>query len=500
MRARITGVAVGVSLAVLAVALWQFARDHWGGVYDDALIYLRYVRNLDAGCGLRFNCGDPPVEGFTGPLYLALLWLGGRLTGQLIDLCQIVCTVSLAVALALAVSAAVVIGRGGERGWLPAALAVSVAVALGLDHFVLLNAITGMETALGAAAVTAIALAALAGRPWPLVAAIGAALLIRPECLVFAAALPILPALRRPRYLAAIAGIVVAITAARYAIFGAVLPNTYYAKAGGTWRHAELGLAYLGDAIVDFPLAFAAPLALLVPAGPRRRACGFVLAAAAAWLAFFLRTGGDLFEYSRLAFPLVPALTVLALAGIAELARRIARRDLAGPIAAAACALIVAGRAAAVHAIPPQHASPRVVEWAAIGGYLRAHDRGATVAVVPIGAIGYYSGLPILDLVGLTEPAIARAGRSVPSELLTKRWIGHERHCTECVLARAPAVIVTTMHRDQPWQTLDEARAGFYADWLLLQEIKAGRAPYRVRDAEVTPGDHVLMFERLPGR
>ena len=36
------------------------------------------------------------------------------------------------------------------------------------------------------------------------------------------------------------------------------------------------------------------------------------------------------------------------------------------------------------------------------------------------------------------------------------------------------------------------------ADWLLLQEIKAGRAPYRVHDAEVLPGDHVLMFERMP--
>lgn len=491
--------AVGVSLAIVAVALWLFARDHWGGVYDDTFIYLRYVRNLEAGCGLRFNCGDPPVEGFTGPLYLALLWLGGRVTTQLIDLSQIVCTASLALALALAVWAAVLAGRGHERVQLPAVLAVSVAVALALDHFVLLNAITGMETALGAAAVTAVALAALAERRGLLLAAIAGALLVRPESLVFAVALPILPGLRRPRYLAAMAGVVAAITLARYAVFGALLPNTYHAKAGGTWRHAELGLAYLADAVADFPLALAAPLALLLPAGPRRRACGFLLAAAAAWFAFFLRSGGDLFEYSRLAFPLVPALYVLALAGIAELARRLVRRDLAGSLAAALVALAVAGRAVVAHRLAPQHASPRVVEWAAIGNYLRSQFRGATVATVPIGAIGYYSKLPIVDLVGLTEPAIARAGRSVPPELLTKQWIGHERNCTECVLARAPAVIVTTMHRERPWQSLAEARAGFYADWLLLQEIKAGRAPYRVRDAEVMPGDHVLMFERLPG-
>lgn len=503
--ARLTRVAVGAALAFIAIAVARFARDHWGGVYDDAFIYLRYVKNLDAGCGLRFNCGDPPVEGFTGPLYLAVLWLGGRLTAQLIDLAQIVCTAGLALTLALAVWAAVVIGRQPTQPRLPAVLAVSVAAALALDPFALLNAITGMETALAAAAVTAIALAALTGRRWLLIAAIGGALLVRPETLVFAAALPILPALRRPRILVAMAAILAAICAARYAVFGALLPNTYYAKAGGTWRHCELGLAYLADAFADFPLAFAAPLALLLPGS--RRAAAFVLAGAAAWVAFFLRSGGDLFEYSRMMFPLVPALTVLALAGIAELTRRIAARTRwarrAGALAAltaAVCALAAGGRAATVHAIPPQGASPRVVEWAAVGRYLRAHFRGATVATVPIGAIGYYSQLPILDLVGLTEPAIARAGRTVPPELLTRRWIGHERHCTECVLARAPTLIVTTMSRDRPWQTLAEARAGFYADWLLLQEIKAGRAPYRVRDAEVMPGDHILMFERIPER
>lgn len=495
MRERTT---VGVAVVFAVVALVLFARDHWGGVYDDTFIYLRYVKNLRAGCGLRFNCDGPPVEGFTGPLYLAVLWLGSLVTRQLIDLSQIVCTAALGVALALAVWTAAVVGRHQPAARLSMVLAGATAVALALDHFVLLNAITGMETALAAATVTAIALAAVTERRWLLVAAVGAGLLVRPENLVFVVALPILPALRRPKYLATAAGIVIAIGIARYAVFGTLAPNTYYAKSGGTWRHCELGLAYLADALADFPLAFGAPLALTLPAGPVRRACGFLLAGSAAWVAFFLRSGGDLFEYSRLFFPLVPMLSVLALVGIAELARRVTRRELAAAIAPAVCAIVIAARAAVVHALPPQHASPRVVEWAAVGSYLRAHFPHATIATVPIGAIGYYSQLPIVDLVGLTEPEIARAGRSVPPELLTKQWIGHERNCTECVLARAPALIVTTMHRESAWRELSEARAGFYADWLLLQEIKAGRAPYRVLDAEVTPGDHVLMLERIP--
>lgn len=503
---------VVVAVAVAFVALAVFAQRHWGGIYDDTFIYLRYVKNLRAGCGLRFNCDGPAVEGFTSPLYLALLWVGSLVTRQLIDLSQVLCTASVALALVLAVSTAVVVGRRSPAARLPAAvaesrspaallpavLAGSIAVVLALDPFVLLNAVTGMETALAATAVTAIALAAVTERCWLLVAAVGAGLLVRPENLVFVLALPILPALRRPKYLATAVGIVIAIGLARYAAFGTFAPNTYYAKSGGTWRHAELGAAYIADAVADFPLAFLAPLALAVLAGPLRRACGFLLAGSAAWVAFFLRSGGDLFDYSRLMVPLVPMLCVLALAGIAELASRVIRRELAAAIAPAVCALAFAGRAAVVHAIPPQHASPRVVEWAAVGAYLRQHFPHATVATVPIGAIGYYSQLPIIDLVGLTEPEIARAGRSVPPELLTKQWIGHERHCTECVLARAPTLIVTTMHRDHAWRELADARAGFYADWLLLQEIKAGRAPYRVLDAEVTPGDHVLLFERIP--
>jgi hypothetical protein len=56
---------------------------------------------------------------------------------------------------------------------------------------------------------------------------------------------------------------------------------------------------------------------------------------------------------------------------------------------------------------------------------------------------------------------------------------------------------------DRARSALVGARQGprrLYADWPLLQEREAGRAPYRVRDAEVLPGDHILMFERIPER
>lgn len=488
-----TRAVLAASTAIVGAAACAFAATHWNTLYDDALIYLRYVRNLDHGCGLRFNCDGPRVEGFSSVLYLALLWAGSLVTRQLVTLCQIIDLACLVAAGALAIATSMALApRGSARS---AAVGLATAAAFALDPFVLLNANIGMETALGAAMVTLVAYAAVEERPRLLVGAVIAAVLARPECILFAVALPLLPRMRRVRYLAPVVGALVLLSLTRLALFGAWLPNTYYAKSGGTWGHARLGAAYIARTIADFPLSWAAPLALAIAA--RRRACGYLLAVAVAWLAFFLRTGGDLFEYSRLWFPLVPALTALALAGAAELAARIGPRTaIAIPLA---CGLLAGGRAAIVHHIPAQGASERLREWAAVGGYLRAHyPPGTLVATVPIGAIGFYSELPILDLVGLTDPVIAHAGRSVPAALLTPLWIGHERHDTAYVLARKPEVIVTTMHRPRPW-TLAEAKAGFWADWRLLQEIKAGRAPYHVRDAEIVPGDHWLMFERDPG-
>lgn len=492
MQQRQIRLAVALGCAFVIACVIRFAFAHWDSIYDDAFIYLRYVRNLDNGCGLRFNCRGDAVEGFTGPLYVAVLWAGSLVTDRLIWLCQVVGTISLAVACSLAIMVAARLTDATRSPFAPAVLCLAVAAVLGLDDFAMLNAVIGLETAMAAAVFSLLALAAVTDRPRLLIASTCAFVLLRPEALVFVLALPALPVIRRARYLIVVVGFVVFVTAVRYALFDSLLPNTYYAKSGGTLRHAVLGLAYIRDAIIDFPLVILAPLALW---HARCRPVAFLLGGSAAWVAFFLRSGGDTFEYSRLVFPLVPVLSALALAGVFELCARRWRLQVARAVVVA-FAVAFAGRAWIAHAIPEQHAHPRVVEWSATGTYLRTHvPRGTLVATVPIGAIGYYSQLPILDLVGLTEPAIARAGRSVPVELLTKQWIAHERHNTEYVLARAPTWIVTTMVRDRAW-TLADARAGFWADWLLLQEIKTGRAPFHVHDAEVTPGRHVLMFER----
>ncbi len=479
--------AVFVCTAV-CVAVALFVAVHSYSLYDDAYIYFRYADNLFAGCGLRFNCGDAPVEGFTSPLYLLVL-AGARLfTRDLETASQILGGLFLATALALTVTTALHPRLASPSRWVAALSALAVAAVLGLDHELLLNAVSGLETSLACLAVALVFRLSLNGDRAPVVAAL-AAILVRPELAVLVAALLIFPAARRARPLALVAAALIVMTAVRWLIFRDFLPNTFWAKSGGSRQHLLLGAQYTYEAVCEFPAIVLAPLALF--AAGARRAVGYFLLASLLAFAFFFYSGGDTFAYSRLAAPFIPTLSMLALVG---LGRALERWRTLATLAPAAFGGALALHALVAHSIPPQHGFDNVERWKRVGRWLAVEHPGAHLATVPIGAIGYFSQLPLIDLVGLTSREVARGGR-VPSEMLTRTWIGHERQNTEWVLAQKPDLIVFTKWRDRPW-TLEDARAGFWAEWQLLAAIRDGRAPYVIAPAEIAPGVHWLIFAR----
>lgn len=505
-RAAQRGVAAaiaGAGLLLYALVLGIFVADHHGALYDDAYIYWRYVDHALQGCGLRFNCGDAPVEGFTSPLYLALLWLSKAAGLGLGTGAALLGAASTLGATAAAMALAYRLGRAAGP-WPALATALATALALS-DHLWLLGAVTGLETPLAALAVTLLALALVEGRG--VRTAVLLAWLVRPEAAVFGAALLLHRPYRAPRWLAPLAAAVLAVEAARWGYFGDWLPNTARAKAGGSWAHLRLGLAYLGETAQLFPLALAAPLAGVAAIPWRdpppelqrqRRALGLWLAGALLWLVLVVLAGGDHFAYGRLLVPLLPAATAMALAALARAMQRLGgpSRWLRAELWPLTAAALLAGWGYAEHRLQPSHGFDNVGRWQRMGSYLARTFPGATVATVPIGAIGYFSGLPIIDLVGLTQPAIARGGAAVPPDKLVRTWIGHEREHTAWVLAQRPAVIALTRFRATPWLGLHEARAGFWAEWRLLREVKEGRAPYVVHSAEIEPGLFGLLLVR----
>lgn len=492
-------VAVGVALALVRVV--GFALAHVGSLYDDAFIYFRYADHLVEGCGLRWNCEDAPVEGFSSMLYLAMLTVTRFASWDPIAASQALGVVTLVATVGVVAAAAARLGARLDARRGPFVLGLGVACLFSFDDYHLLYSVVGLETSTAGLAVGAVFLAAVAEAETALVVAIAVAVLARPEAAVFALALPLLPSARRARTLLPLGLFLVALTVARLAIFGDVLPNTFWAKAGGTLVHARLGALYLAELALDHPLVVLSPLALLPSRG--RPAMGFFLAGSAIWLASMLRTGGDHFHYGRLVVPLVGPLDAMALYGVFAGALRLTPHLSSAPrpaLAAIPVLLLVASvsaRASTAHALGPVHGFPNVLRWAAVGRYLRTHERGATIATVPIGAIGYFSGLRTLDLVGLTEPRIARGNGRVPSERMIRNWIGHERHDTAWVLSQRPDLIVMTKFAPAPFTDLSRTRAGFYAEWLLLREIKEGRAPYVLESPEVAPGVYWLMFRRV---
>jgi hypothetical protein len=234
-----------------------------------------------------------------------------------------------------------------------------------------------------------------------------------------------------------------------------------------------------------------APLCLRSRTVSRGALLGLLLCSAAL-LASFLRSGGDLFGCGRLFVPFVPSLVACAAIGLGEFGQNLrppAQALLFAPL------LVLGSWAARSHALAPGHGFPNVMRWKQVGRYLCKNHSGARVATVPIGAISYFSGLPIIDLVGLTSREIARAGHTVPPELLTREWIGHERHNTPWVLSQHPTLIVLgTKFGSEPVRDVQTMRAGFYAEWELLQLAKTQRTfePY---SPEIVPGVYWHMLQ-----
>jgi hypothetical protein len=68
-RTRLLACAAATTTVLLYAAMLRFTG---AGVVDDTYIFLRYARNISAGAGPVFNIGEP-VEGYTSPLWLAML-------------------------------------------------------------------------------------------------------------------------------------------------------------------------------------------------------------------------------------------------------------------------------------------------------------------------------------------------------------------------------------------------------------------------------------------
>jgi hypothetical protein len=212
-------------------------------LFDDAMISMRYGKNLAEGHGLVWNRGEERVEGYTNLLwtiYMGALHLLPVAAAKISLLVQMTSALLLAVNLVFVKRVAEAISPGSRFVWLGSVLIT--AFYLPLNGW----SLQGMEVGALALLVTVSAYGAVSSvktrrfSPWPYFV-LAAAMFVRPDMgVTFVALLGFMLVKDRPnrrKHLAYGIGLLLAAltgqTIFRVAYYGEILPNSYYLKVTG---------------------------------------------------------------------------------------------------------------------------------------------------------------------------------------------------------------------------------------------------------------------------
>jgi arabinofuranosyltransferase len=399
-------------VAVLTVVLWRVT-------LDDAYITFRYARHLAEGYGLGAWNHAERVEGYSSLLWTLLLagaaWLGVDVR---------IASKVFGTAAALTVIA-VLFRRRDDR---PAVL-TGVFLALYLPFA--FYAASGMEAVAFASLVT---LALFGAARWqPVVAPLLVGM--RPEGALVAGIDVLALAWRRERWrwvaATAIAGglTLLAIAVHRWVAYGALAPNTYYAKvAGGGIGHVRLGLVYVGG----WMLAHAVVAAFLAIGAVAVRRAGdhrglTCLALFVAYVVYMASAGGDpptAFPVWRQFVHVAPAWVLVAMTGLTRVVRHRRWGQVAAALGLALAAnagiLLVQGRGG------PRPGAAVYVSWLA-----SIASPTTTISSSYGGAIPFAVDAVHIDALGLNTPYIARHGTFDPDgpqdSKTDMRWVIEQR-------------------------------------------------------------------------
>lgn len=431
VRPALAGAVAAVAWAGGAAWLW---RDYF---LDDAFITLRTAANLAAGRGPVFNPGER-VEAITNLGWALLLAPAGGspAAAKLLGLGAALATLALLTLAALRLAGRPPAGASPGPGARALLLPLPLLVAASPDW--LYPSLAGMETA-AVSALLALALVLAAGGAWRWPPALLCALLysLRPEAVLvwplFAAALVagrVAGWRRLVAPAALVAGGVGGLTLWRLVYFGSPLPNTFFAKPGGSGVGERLLDAAAGTS-VNLPPPFAGVLLPLFGGYGLWRlwrrsppAAAFTAAAVVTGVIFALYAPDDWTGTGRYFGPYLPLAWLALWWGIAAAVERLfggeRRRTAVVALTAAAAALLVAAGA-----------------WRGVGllGWEAAHSRpgyiytahtliaparriaaevpaDATIATRRLGVLGWVSHRRLFDYAfGLTDRDVARAIR-----------------------------------------------------------------------------------------
>ena len=493
------------SVAILVVHAFRY--DFFS---DDAFIVARYARNVVEGHGWVYNIGDR-VEGYTSVLWLLLTVGLSTLGVDYVIALQALSLASAVACLVLVFQIGPLLGLSHER---PVAGLASVLCAV--SGTFACWALGGLETCGYAAAILGVGYSlGRSDRAFPGRLALTGVLcalcvLMRPEGLLVAFAVGLALLVGSPRAsLRETAVVIVPICLIlgahllwRYSYYGFLLPNTFYAKVGMSAAQTIRGVQYVTGFIQDNgTIVLWVPPFVMVPMLHRTRVALFLSFAGVLVGLGVVFVGGDGLAMYRFMTPLVPVWALLLVrlfvdldgqvkARLSDGRKWIPRWAVAIGAAWAVISLSTPPRGLFQYELYEYQRLYEVPRWRLAGEWLRANAApDASIAAVPIGAVGYYSGLRLFDMVGLTDSHIAH--RQVP---LGTGWPGHEKHDGPYILSRRPSYLLLGNVRvlDEPLDTDDP------------EFVRPALAPIREREDDIFVPELTDAYEprrvELPGR
>jgi arabinofuranosyltransferase len=226
----------------------------------------------------------------------------------------------------------------------------------------------------------------------------------------------------------------------RLLYYGDWIPNTAYVKVSWSIQHTWDGLRYMLSASLRHAPFVILALVIAVTARPfRRRHLIVPIVVALGWAAYVTSIGGDLFPGRRHFLPVLVCGAVFVSAGwrTSILGRPRLAIQVAILVLASATYFILQSR-------DPENIHARYERWewdcaklaSMLGSAFSA--QAPLFAADPIGCAGYFSKLPMLDMMGLNDRHIARTR---PPDF-GQGYIGHELGDGRYVLARGPDLVL----------------------------------------------------------
>ena len=479
-------------LVVAVVGMFIFESTFITNQVDDAYIAHQYSKNLAEGNGFVFNVGER-VEGITNLLWALLIAQGVYLGSDAVSVSRYMGLLSgIGLLLASYWYAATILPRPYRF------LAGLAPLIIYASNPFIAWVLSGLETGFYAMLIIA-ALAALnSGRRGLCMLCGVLALLTRPDGVLLVAAIVLtayiedyrttrrlIPSRQTVLHGAIYFLTLLALTVFRILYFNDVVPNTFYAKVGGMpWWY---GLDYVWTFLKDGPILLLLPF-LFAAITCYRLLGGLIFGSLL--LFYVVYVGGDFFANSRFLLPLLPILTAGTFFTLAWFLDR-RQRFLTGVVLLCIVATPLWSMLA-----PTGKQGWEVIRWDFLAKRVASYPRQGLmsedvlkawitevkaieppvqlIAALGIGRLRYWSEIPVLDMVGLTNKTIAKS----PSDNSGTPLPGHYRSNSDYVLSRQPDVILIPKKGTRLWITLPAQvglweHPGLERDYRWNEHIKA---------------------------